>query len=335
MLLTSRQIKQRQVFVALLTASSCAVGVYLLHVPFHDWLHEAAGMSDRVADSVGTMIIVLGSFAVNNMVSLAIFHDRMLGLRDTQLELEKKVTSYDVAINTMADDLGHLPALTKLLNDQLRAITVDTERSAFSIMERLQCIDGVISELMNTVKSGAHEAETLSSSGEESINANLSLISNLNHYVGNRLVEFESDRISIDIVIKKAKSMFALVEMIKGISSQTNLLALNAAIEAARAGELGRGFAVVADEVRKLSGETDRAVSQIQSGISEVAKTIETQFKGKLEQSNTEREKSVLESFPVHLDRMSSNYHGLIKRDTNMLAALSDTGNTLSSMFWT
>jgi methyl-accepting chemotaxis protein len=333
MLLTSRQIKQRQVVVALLTASFCAAGVYLFHIPFHDWLHAATGLSDKLADAVGTMFIVLGSFAVNNMVSFAIFHDRMLGMRKTELELQAKVASYDEAINAMSSDLGHLPALTKLLNDQLHGITVDTERSAFGIVERLQSIDGVISELMSTVASGAHEAETLSSTGKESLNENVVLIDKLNQYIGNRLVEFDTDRKSIGIVVEKAHSMFALVEMIKGISSQTNLLALNAAIEAARAGELGRGFAVVADEVRKLSGETDSAVSQIHSGISDVAKTIETQFKSKLELSNTDREKAVLDNFSVHLDRMSRNYHDLVRRDTDMLSALSNTSNTLSSMF--
>jgi methyl-accepting chemotaxis protein len=333
MLLNSRQIKLRQVVVALLTAGTCAVGVYLLHVPFHDWLHAATGMTDRVADSVGTLIIILGSFLVNNMVSLAIFQDRLLGMRSTQLDLEKKVASFEAIINNAASDLSHLPTLTHLLNDQLHAITIETERSAFGIVERLQLIDGVIEELVSTVSSGAQEAEQMIQIGEKNVSSNVHLIENLNQYIQNRFVEFESDRQSISVVVQQARSMTSLIDMIKGISSQTNLLALNAAIEAARAGEVGRGFAVVADEVRKLSGETDIAVTKIQQGIGRVAQTIEEQFKNKLEHENTEQEKEVLESFSSHLDSMSVNYHRLMQRDEEMLAHLKETSTALASMF--
>jgi methyl-accepting chemotaxis protein len=333
MLLNSRQIKLRQVVVALLTAGACAAAVYLLHTPFHDWLHAATGMTDRVADSAGTLIIVLGSFLVSNMVSLAIFQDRLLGMRSTQLDLQKKVASFEAIINNVASDLSHLPTLTQLLNDQLHAITVETERSAFGIVERLQLIDGVIEDLVSTVSSGAQDAELMIQSGERNVSSNVQLIENLNQYIQNRFIEFEADRQSISVVVQQARSMTSLIDMIKGISSQTNLLALNAAIEAARAGEVGRGFAVVADEVRKLSGETDVAVSEIQQGIGRVAQTIEEQFKNKLEHESTGQEKEVLESFSSHLDSMSGNYHRLMQRDEEMISRLKETSTTLSSMF--
>jgi methyl-accepting chemotaxis protein len=333
MLLNSRQIKKRQVIVAVLTAIACAAGVYLLHVPFHEWLHQMTSMTERGADSIGALIIVIGSFIVSNMVSLAMFDDRLLGLNAKQHQLEQILNHHQDIIDSAAADLEHLPSLTRLLNEQLQAITVETERSAFGIVSRLQTIDGEIDALLSTVSQGSKDSEVMLHSGEVDIRSNVELIQNLNQYIHKRSDEFDSDRESIAIVVHKAKSMSVLVDMIKGISSQTNLLALNAAIEAARAGEVGRGFAVVADEVRKLSGETDIAVSKIQQGIADVAITIEEQFKNKLENSNVAMEKKVLENFSIHLDSMSRNYHMLIKRDEDMLANLAQTSHNLASMF--
>ena len=326
-------IKQRQLLVALLTAACCATGVYLLHAPFHRWNYEAFGIDNQLADTIGTAAVVLLSFLVHNIVSAAIFHDVTLGMLASQEQLDRKISANDVIINTAANDLGNLPALTKLLNQQLHAITEETERSAYGIMERLQTIDGVINELMSTVTAGSKEAEVMIQSGEKNIGSNVDLIANLNGYIQERFTEADADRESIAVVVRQAESLSSLVDLIKNISSQTNLLALNAAIEAARAGEVGRGFAVVADEVRKLSGETGHAVTMIQKGIGNVAKTIEDQFRSKLEHSNIQQQKDVLENFSKHLDSMGKNYQNLMKRDEAMLSRLSNTSQTLSSLF--
>lgn len=325
--------RKRQMVVGAITAVGCALGVLLLHNPMHDWLHATVGASERTADTVGAFLIVLFSFFISGWTSYGLFRDSKLGMTKVLSELEQKVTGDDSIIDDAADDLSHLPTLTRVLNEQLNAITVETEKSAFGIMERLQAIDVVVNELMQTVKTSAQESERLVATGEKSLGSNTTLIANLNQYIQQRLQETEDDRKSITIVVQQAQSLYSLVELIKNISSQTNLLALNAAIEAARAGEVGRGFAVVADEVRKLSNETDMAVSKIQDGIANVTQTIEDQFRNKLEHSNIAAQKEMLAKFSNHLGSMGQNYQELIERDEDTLSKLGNTSETLSSMF--
>ena len=323
----------RMLLLTLLVASACGAIIYYLYQPMHQALHWAVGADDRLHDALGSAFIIVVCTLFSHLVTRLLFNDMPTRLAAQAQVFETRLEAGDQVIEHAAADLDALPKLTGLLKHQLASISSQTESSAFAIMERLQAIDDVISQLMTLLSNSASEAESLAASGEQSIGSNVALIGNLNDYIRERLEEFEQDRVRIASVVNEAKSLSSLVQLVKDISSQTNLLALNAAIEAARAGEVGRGFAVVADEVRKLSSETDVVVSKIQEGISAVSSSIEHQFEAKLQSSHIGEQKVILERFSSHLHTMGGNYQQLIQRDRQMLASLKDTGEKLSTMF--
>ena len=325
-------ILRRMLWAATAVGLGAAGTIFLLW----DWWHAdflaGVGLPHKVGDALGVLFVVMVAFFSQRLVSLAVYRDWQFGAGKLKADWETRA----VAALTTAEKIGFELRAVKNYNDvvrgQLNSVVGETEKAAFDITSRLNDIDGIISRLGAFVDSTTSESNKLLSASEERIERNRALISTLESFIRQRVVKAQEDHERVIHVVKEARSLGTLVDLIRHISGQTNLLALNAAIEAARAGEAGRGFAVVADEVRKLSGETEKAVGQISKGIQQVASSIEAQLADKLK-DNDASERDALQNFAVQLDDLGKSYKEVTEHEAAVMCTVTESSQRLTEMF--
>ncbi len=321
----------RAITVALLTALGAGLVVLVGSAGMHR-LSEAIGLGLPVAEALGAMLIVLFANLAQATFSRALFRDAFLGVGSEPVESDAARSCREAGEWVVAE-IVQVRQFTVALRQQLESVVGATEGAALAIVQRLSDIDGKISELDQLVADSVVDSGRAAADSAREIDNNKALIASMNAYIAFRMEEDARDRDRVVEVTAEAASLGGLVKLIRSISSQTNLLALNAAIEAARAGTAGRGFAVVADEVRKLSGETDKAVEQINQGIVGVADAINSQFRDKIAQDKIDEEKGRLQHFADQLDGLNEKYGALIEGQTRVALAIGHTSRELKQQF--
>ncbi len=324
----------RVVAVSIPTAILAWLIVFLFHDEYHEFMLSALHLSHRSADALGTVGVVLASFLFQLLLSLSFFRNTNLGI--AKFEEEEVRACQTLCRRTMeivSNELKSFPAFNQVISRQLSGVTTDTEAAALHIMERLQVVDTLITELEQYVNKTSKESSKVLASSGARLEENRLLIDSMQGHIRGRIEAANLEQARVTNVVNEARSLESLVDLIKHIAGQTNLLSLNAAIEAARAGEQGRGFAVVADEVRKLSDQTGEAVSKIRDGILTVANSIENEFKDKLAEAARDQETRSLEQFASQLTEMGNSYAELVHREGDVLTQVNQASSSLGKMF--
>ena len=329
----SRQLLVRRTAVNSSAAALITLLVFALHTSFHDRLLATLGIGSRLGDTLGTLAVLLFFVLLEHLISSFYFKDSYLGLRREFEDTRPRCPANKICKRIAVPELREVKPFGTMLASQLRSINAQTEQAAFDVSSRLQTIDEVVGELTRFVAAAASQSESSASQSESRIAANRALIGELEQFIQQRLDETEADAATNAAVVDKARSLQALVELIRHIAEQTNLLALNAAIEAARAGDAGRGFAVVADEVRKLSQETEAAVKKIDTGINAVTQIVDTQIKDRIANSNVAAQRATLEQFAQQLTTLGHSYEQLTQREKETFATIGESSGKLAEMF--
>ena len=231
-----------------------------------------------------------------------------------QEDLKEDLVSTQVNISSVVHELRSLGKIRELIHGHLMQINSGSETETTALIGSLRRMDEQNQLLQQEIGEISQATRDMVNAWDDQLDGNQRMLGRFWKYANMRGEINQRQLDAVAKVTEDARQLSGLTGLIRTIAKETNMLALNAAIEAARAGEAGRGFAIVADEVRKLSEQSARAVQQIESGINEVANSIEAQLGQSIDREHASQEQTTLTQLVNQMVSMDSSRSEMISR---------------------
>ncbi len=212
------------------------------------------------------------------------------------------------------------PEIYGVMVAHLRDAISETEEAALVLVNNLQRIDSMVSDLISHVEDSDAGFRAVLEEESTTWQTAREIIRKIEDFSQASVESVRRGRRNLESLHQEVTKVKEKTAVLTEIARQTNMLALNAAIEASRAGKFGRTFSVVANEVRQLSKQSHMAAAEIQQAVDQMEQATEAVIADRTPQENAERQTALLDEFREILRSVHDSFEKFAAQQSDAIA---------------